>query len=58
MLENIGISELLVILFVLFIFFGPKKLPTLGRSLGSGVKEFRKAMHSAQKDIQDSIKPD
>lgn len=58
MLENIGLSELLLILFVMFIFFGPKKLPSLGRSLGKGVKQFRKAMQDAQQDIQDTIKPD
>ena len=38
MFDNIGGSELLVILFVVFIFFGPKKLPELGKSIGKGIK--------------------
>lgn len=53
MLENIGASELLLIVFVLFLFFGPKKLPSLGRSIGRGVREFRKAMHEVRQDLHD-----
>ena len=52
MLENIGGTEILVILFVVFIFFGPKKMPEIGRSIGKGVREFREAMRSIQSDIQ------
>jgi sec-independent protein translocase protein TatA len=58
MFENIGGSELLVILFIVFIFFGPKKLPELGKSLGKGIKEFRGAMKGFQDDIQNVTKPD
>jgi sec-independent protein translocase protein TatA len=52
MLENIGGSELLVILFVVFLLFGPKKLPELGKSLGKGLREFRSAMKGLQQDIE------
>jgi sec-independent protein translocase protein TatA len=58
MFENIGGSELLVVLFVVFIFFGPKKLPELGKSLGKGIREFRNAMRGMQKDIEDATKID
>jgi sec-independent protein translocase protein TatA len=58
MFENIGGSELLVVLFVVFIFFGPKKLPELGKSLGKGIREFRSAMRGMQKDIEDATKID
>ena len=58
MFENIGGSELLLILFVVFIFFGPKKLPELGKSLGKGIREFRGAMKGFQDDIQISTKID
>lgn len=58
MFENIGGSELLLILFVVFIFFGPKKLPELGKSIGKGMREFRSAMRGLQEDIQDSTKID
>lgn len=58
MFENIGGSELLLILFVVFIFFGPKKLPELGKSIGKGIKEFRNAMSGLQEDIQNATKID
>ncbi len=56
MFENIGGSELLVILFVIFIFFGPRKLPEIGRTIGKGVRQFRDAMADVQKDIKNSTK--
>jgi sec-independent protein translocase protein TatA len=56
MFENIGGSEILVILFVVFIFFGPKKLPELGKNIGKGIREFRNAMSSVQRDIENSTK--
>jgi sec-independent protein translocase protein TatA len=58
MFENIGGSELLVILFVIFIFFGPKKLPELGKNLGKGMREFKKAMRGIEQDIQNATKLD
>ncbi len=58
MLENIGGTELLVILLVVFIFFGPKKLPEIGKGLGKGIAEFRKAMRGIQSDIENATKPE
>jgi sec-independent protein translocase protein TatA len=40
---NLGITELLLIGAVLLLFFGPSRLPQLGRSLGQGIGEFKKA---------------
>lgn len=42
-LESVGTSELLLILVVALIVFGPRKLPELSRSLGKGLSEFRRA---------------
>jgi len=58
MFENVGGSELLVILLVVFIFFGPKKLPELGKNLGKGIKEFKDAMKGIREDIENSTKID
>ncbi|MBI5473328.1 MAG: twin-arginine translocase TatA/TatE family subunit [Ignavibacteriae bacterium] len=58
MFENIGGTELLVVLFVIFIFFGPKKLPEIGKGLGKGIGEFRRAMRGIQTDIENATKLD
>jgi sec-independent protein translocase protein TatA len=58
MFENIGSGELLLILLVVFIFFGPKKLPELGKNLGKGIREFRNAMRGLQDDLEKSTKID
>jgi len=42
-LETLSSTELLFILVVALIFFGPRKLPQLARSMGKGIAEFRKA---------------
>lgn len=42
-LESVGTSELLLILVVALIIFGPRKLPELSRSLGKGLSEFKRA---------------
>ena len=38
---GIGVTELVILLVVLLIFFGPKRLPEMGRSLGKGMREFK-----------------
>jgi sec-independent protein translocase protein TatA len=41
MLGNIGPLEIIVVLVIALIVFGPKRLPELGRSLGKGIREFK-----------------
>ena len=43
--------HLLIILAIALIFFGPGKLPELGKGLGKGIREFKKAMADAGKEI-------
>jgi len=42
-MPNIGLPELLIILFIIVLLFGAKKLPELAAGLGRGIKEFKKA---------------
>ena len=44
---GIGVPELILILVVGLVVFGPGKLPEVARSLGKGIREFRKAPHAA-----------
>jgi sec-independent protein translocase protein TatA len=48
-MPNIGPGELLIILIIALVIFGPKRLPGLGRSLGSGMRQFKDAI-SGQDD--------
>jgi sec-independent protein translocase protein TatA len=50
MFSNIGIWELLVILGIILLLFGGAKLPSLARSLGSSVNEFKKGMKEGKED--------
>ena len=44
MFNSIGPTELIIVLVIVLVIFGPKRLPGLGRSLGSGMKEFRDSL--------------
>ena len=43
-MPNIGPLELVIVLAIVLIIFGPKKLPQLGRSLGGGLREFKNSV--------------
>jgi sec-independent protein translocase protein TatA len=43
-MPNLGLPELLLILLIALLFFGPRKLPELGNALGRTIKEFRKGV--------------
>ena len=49
----IGIPELIIVLVILLVIFGPKRLPGLGRSLGSGMREFKESVTGDSKDDDD-----
>ena len=51
----IGPWELIVILIIALLVFGPKRLPDMGRSLGKAIQEFRNAGKEIQNDIAESI---
>ncbi|MBN1308579.1 MAG: twin-arginine translocase TatA/TatE family subunit [Chitinispirillaceae bacterium] len=47
----IGIQELLIILIIVILLFGAKKIPELAKGLGTGIKEFKKASNEVDKQI-------
>lgn len=53
---NIGTTELILILLVVLVFFGSKKIPELAQGIGKGIREFKKATREIQDDDEDSKK--
>ena len=49
-MPNIGPLEIIIVLVVVLLIFGPKRLPDLGRSLGSGMREFKDSVTGKTKD--------
>ena len=55
MLGSIGMPELILIFIVALIVFGPKKLPEIGKSLGKGLAEFKRASDDLKQNIQKEV---
>jgi sec-independent protein translocase protein TatA len=55
MFGNIGFPELLAILALALLVFGPKKLPEVGRSIGKALREFRKTSDEIKDRIEEEI---
>jgi sec-independent protein translocase protein TatA len=51
--QSIGPTELIIVLVIVLVIFGPKRLPGLGRSLGSGMREFRESVTGKGSDRDD-----
>jgi len=53
---DLGMQELIVVFVVALIVFGPKKLPELGRTLGKGVAELKKALSGVKDQIDEEVR--
>jgi len=49
-MPNIGPTELIIVLVIALLILGPKKLPGLGKSLGTGMREFKESITGGSKD--------
>lgn len=56
---DLGMQELIVIFIVALLVFGPKKLPELGRTIGKGIAELKRAMQGVKEqiDIEADLSP-
>ena len=53
MFGNIGFPELLVILLIVLLLFGAKRLPEIARGLGKSIQEFKKGVKEVETDVND-----
>ncbi len=51
---NLGVWELLIIMVVVLLVFGAKRLPEIGQSMGKGIREFRKSIKDVRRDLEDT----
>jgi len=56
MFGSIGMPELIIILVIALIIFGPRKLPELGRSLGRSIGEFKRASNELRSTLEEEIR--
>ncbi len=52
---NLGFPELVIIFVVALVIFGPRKLPELGRSLGKGLSEFKRASNELKRTWEEEV---
>ena len=53
---NLGATEIILIVLVILVFFGAKKIPELMQGLGKGIREFKKATREIEDDVTSDIK--
>lgn len=53
--QNLSPIQILVVVFLILLLFGAKRLPELGRGMGKFVREFKKTTHEIEEDIRSSI---
>ena len=53
MLGNLGFPEIMIILVIVLLLFGAKRIPEIAGSMGKGIKEFKKNINEATRDIDE-----
>lgn len=54
---NLGFGEILVILLIVLLLFGAKRIPEIAGSMGKGIREFKKSMNDVQSSIAQEVSP-
>jgi sec-independent protein translocase protein TatA len=53
---NLGATEIILIVLVILVFFGAKKIPELAKGLGQGIREFKKATKEVSNGVDEEVK--
>ena len=54
MIGNLGFPEIMIILVIVLLLFGAKRIPEIAGSMGKGIKEFKKNINDATREIDDA----
>jgi sec-independent protein translocase protein TatA len=54
---NLGFTEIMIILLVVLLLFGAKRLPEVGASIGKGIREFKRSLSDTQEAIMGNEEP-
>jgi sec-independent protein translocase protein TatA len=54
---NLGFTEILILVMILVLFFGAKRIPEIGASIGKGFKEFKRSLKDAEADEDHPLPP-
>lgn len=57
MFANLGFTEILILLLVLLLVFGARRIPEIGASIGQGIKEFKRSLSSKDEESERSVPP-
>ena len=57
MFGNLGFTEIAILLLILVLFFGAKRIPEIGSSIGKGIKEFKRGLKEADPTDSDRAAP-
>ncbi len=58
MFGNLGATEIILIVIVVLLLFGAKKIPELAQGIGKGMKEFKKALRDVEDEVKSADKPE
>jgi sec-independent protein translocase protein TatA len=53
-MPNLGITEIMILLLILVLFFGAKRIPEIGSSIGTGLKEFKRGLKDEPKEPEET----
>lgn len=53
---NLGFTELLMILIIVLVLFGARRVPEIGASIGKGIREFKKNINDADREIREPLR--
>ena len=55
-LGNLGFTELMVILVIVLVLFGARRVPEIGASIGKGIREFKKNINDVDREVREPIR--